>query len=166
MRRPNRASFTHHFLLPLQTESVCRPTDGAPKPLQTNPCRGFLKDKTFPPLQGLIYWLPECRRNAPDNLLLSAERLRYLRVCPCECRPAPQKKVVGRSMCYPSTKRCAWITHRRRHSGYLLFLSSSLFPRRRAGLHSHPKVMEPLRGHDKSAPALPDPFSPLTRPGT
>jgi hypothetical protein len=88
--------------LPLRTEPVCRPTDGNLKPLQTNLCRGFLKDKTYSALTGLDNWLPECRRNAPDNLLLSAKRRRPCRVCPCECRPASQKEVVGRSICYPS----------------------------------------------------------------
>ena len=69
----------------------------------------------------MITGSPNLVRNAPENLLLSAKRLRYLRACPCECRPAPQKEVLGRSICYPSTRRCAW-TNRRRDSGYLLFL--------------------------------------------
>jgi hypothetical protein len=32
----------------------------------------FSRTKRVPPLQGLIHWLPECRRNARDNLLLAA----------------------------------------------------------------------------------------------
>ena len=74
-------------------------------------------------------------------------------------RPAPQKEVLGRSICYPSTKGCAW-TNRHRGSGYLLFLALHLFVDRRAGLQSHPKVTEPLRGHDLIAPAVPEPFPP------
>ena len=39
-------------------------------------------------------------------------------------------------------------------------LALHLFVDRRAGLQSHPKVTEPLRGHDSIAPALPEPFPP------
>jgi hypothetical protein len=86
----------------------------------------------------LITGSPNLVRNAPENLLLAAKRLRNLRVCPCDCRPAPQKEVLGRSICYPSTKRCAW-TNRHRGSEYLLFLAPHLFLGRRAGLHSQPE---------------------------
>ena len=53
-------------------------------------------------------------------------------------RPAPQKEVVGRSMCYPSTQRRAR-THRRRHSGYLLTLVPPLYFHQMAGPHSQPE---------------------------
>src|SRR5919204_2907767 len=85
----------------------------------------FSKTKPVPPLQGLITGSPNLVRNAPENLLLAAKRLRYRRACPCDCRPAPQKEVLGRSICYPSTRRCAW-TNRHRGSGYLFFPGSSL----------------------------------------
>ena len=48
-------------VLPLQTASVCSPTDGGLQPLQTNPCRGYIKDKTCSALTGLDNWLPEPR---------------------------------------------------------------------------------------------------------
>ena len=46
---------------PLQTDPVCRPTRGSPKSLQTNLCRGLVKDTTCSALTGLDNWLPEPR---------------------------------------------------------------------------------------------------------
>src|SRR5918999_4226178 len=91
------------------------------KPYKLTLVRFFSRTKRVPPLPGLITGSPNLVRNAPENLLLSAKRRRPCRACPCECRPAPQKEVLGRSICYPSTRRSAW-TNRRRGSGYLLFL--------------------------------------------
>src|SRR5918999_5546112 len=102
------------------------------KPYKLTLVRFFSRTKRVPPLPGLITGSPNLVRNAPENLLLAAKRLRDLRVCPCDCRPAPQKEVLGHSICYPSTKRCAW-TNRHRGSGYLLFPGSSLVRRSKGG---------------------------------
>jgi hypothetical protein len=93
-------------------------------------------------------------RNAPENLLLSAKRRRPCRACPCECRPAPQKEVLGRSICYPSTRRSAW-TNRRRGSGYLLFLVPRCsWGEGGAGRHEQPEGNGATwSGHDENAPA-------------
>src|ERR671931_1583472 len=73
-------------------------------------------------------------------------------------RPAPQKEVVGRSMCSPSTHRRAR-THRRRHSGYLLFLVPHLFFPRMAGPHSQPEVTEPFFADTTNCSGLAGTFS-------
>jgi hypothetical protein len=139
--------------------AVCRGTNRDPKPLQTNLCRGFIKDRTCSALTGL-------EKLAPG---MSAQRARqppFVRVA----APLPPGLSLRMQSCTPKGG-CRSLDLLPKHEKMCLDKSAPTFRVRAlhwfflvpsgkgAGRHEQPGGNGATRsGHDSNAPAQPEPF--------
>jgi hypothetical protein len=142
--------------------AVWRGTNRNPKPLQTNLCRGFLKDTTCSALTGLDTLAPGMsaqRARQPPFVRVAAPLPPGLSLRMQSCTPKGGCRLLDLLPKRACTEVPVW-TNRRRHSGYLLFTGSALLLQERgAGRHEQPGGNGATRsGHDKIAPAKPEPL--------